>query len=101
MDFKNLDSYSQEELEEILDNASNSYYNSGKEELTDEEFDFLKEFLISKFPKTSYKNKTGYEVTGEKVKLPYWMGSMTNIKDNNNNHSLVELELSETSINCG
>ena len=42
MDFKNLDSYSQEELEEILDNASNSYYNSGKEVLTDEEFDFLK-----------------------------------------------------------
>ena len=81
MNFKNIDSYTQHEMEEILDNASNSYYNSGKEQLTDDEFDFLKEFLISKFPKTSYKNKTGYEVTGEKVELPYWMGSMTNKKD--------------------
>ena len=33
MDFKNIDSYSQEEIEEILDNASNSYYNSGKRNL--------------------------------------------------------------------
>ena len=38
MDFNNLDSYSQKELEEILNDASNSYYNTGKEELTDEEF---------------------------------------------------------------
>ena len=51
-----------------------------KEELTDEEFDFLKNFNF-KISKTSYKNKTGYEVKGEKVDLPYWMGSMTNIKE--------------------
>ena len=89
MDFKNIDSYTQQEIEEILDNASNSYYNSGKEELTDEEFDFLKEYLITKFPKTSYKNKTGYEVKGEKVELPYWMGSMTNIKENKKINSWI------------
>ena len=67
MDFNNLDSYSQKELEEILNDDSNSYYNTGKEELTDEEFDFLKQFLITKFPKTSFKNKIGYEVSGEKI----------------------------------
>jgi len=70
MDFAIIDSYTQEELEDYLNNVNNSYYNTGKEEITDEEFDFLKEYLISKFPKTSHKNKNGHEVSGKQVELP-------------------------------
>jgi len=90
MDFAIIDSYTQEELEDYLNNVNNSYYNTGKEEITDEEFDFLKEYLISKFPKTSHKNKTGHEVSGKKVELPYWMGSMTNIKEEKKINSWIK-----------
>ncbi len=85
MDFSNIDTYTQEELEELLDEANENYYNGKKGQksmMTDDEFDFVKEFLISKYPKTHYRNKTGYEVSsGKKVELPKWMGSMTNIKE--------------------
>jgi len=85
MDFSNIDTYTQEELEELLDEANENYYNGKKGQkgmMTDDEFDFVKEFLISKYPKTHYRNKTGHEVSsGKKVELPKWMGSMTNIKE--------------------
>lgn len=82
MDFQNIDNYSQEELEEILDDASNSYYNTNKLTLKDDEFDFVKEYLLSKYPHSKYKTKIGH-VTGNKVKLPYYMGSMDNLKKEN------------------
>ena len=80
MDFQDIDNYSQEELEEILDSASNSYYNTNKLTLKDEEFDFIKEYLLSKYPYSKYKTKVGH-VTNNKVKLPYYMGSMDNLKE--------------------
>jgi len=80
MNFQNIDNYSQEELEEILDDASNSYYNTNKLELIDSEFDFVKEYLLSKYPHSKYKTKVGH-VTGNKVQLPYYMGSMDNLKE--------------------
>ena len=80
MDYQNIDNYTQEELEHILDNASNAYYNTNKLTMNDEEFDFTKEYLLSKYPHSKYKTKVGH-VTGNKVKLPYYMGSMDNLKD--------------------
>ena len=80
MDFQDIDNYSQEELEEILDDASDSYYNTSKLVITDAEFDFVKEYLLSKYPHSKYKTKVGH-VTGNKVKLPYYMGSMDNLKE--------------------
>ena len=80
MDFQNIDNYTQEELEEILDDASNSYYNTDKLTLKDDEFDFVKEYLLSKYPHSKYKTKVGH-ITSNKVKLPYYMGSMDNLKE--------------------
>ena len=80
MDYQNIDNYTQEELEDILDNASNAYYNTNKLTMSDEDFDFIKEYLLSKYPYSKYKTKVGH-VTGNKVKLPYYMGSMDNLKD--------------------
>ena len=79
MDFNNIQSYSQEELENILDEASDKYYNTNKLTLTDQEFDCIKEFLITSFPKTKYKKQIGSDSSG-KIKLPVWMGSMDNLK---------------------
>ena len=80
MDFQDIDNYTQEELEEILDDASDSYYNTNKLSLTDNEFDFVKEYLLSKYPHSKYKTKVGH-ITNNKVKLPYYMGSMDNLKE--------------------
>ena len=79
MDFNNIQSYSQEELEDILDEASDKYYNTNKLTLTDQEFDCIKEYLINVFPKTKYKKQIGCDSSG-KIKLPVWMGSMDNLK---------------------
>lgn len=91
MEFSQIDTYSQEELEDILDEACETYYNAKKNkkskksengQLTDEEFDFVKEYLLTKFPNSHYKDKIGHEISsGKKVDLPKWMGSMTNIKE--------------------
>ena len=80
MDFQNIDNYSQEDLEELLDDASNSYYNTNKLTLSDSEFDFIKEYLLSQYPYSKYKTNIGYS-TSNKINLPYYMGSMDNLKE--------------------
>lgn len=82
MNLKNLYLYNQSELENILDDAEYKYYNDiDNSDLTDGEFDYIKEYLISHYPGTKYKNKIGTEkIDGNKVELPIWMGSMTNFK---------------------
>ena len=46
-------------------------------ESTDDVYDMLKEIAKNKFPNEIYFQSVGSEVRGEKVKLPYVMGSMT------------------------
>ena len=46
-------------------------------ESTDDVYDMLKEIAKNKFPNEIYFQNVGSEVRGEKVKLPYVMGSMT------------------------
>ena len=46
-------------------------------ESTDDVYDMLKEIAYQKFPNEVYFSEVGSEVRGEKVKLPYTMGSMT------------------------
>lgn len=84
MNLKNLYKYDLEELEEILDKAENTYYNNTNELiLLDNEFDYIKEYVIQHYPNSKYIKKIGTENKNiNKVKLPVWMGSMTNFKDN-------------------
>ena len=49
MNLQDIDNYTQDELENILDKASNAYYNTNKITMTDEDFDFVKEYLLSKY----------------------------------------------------
>lgn len=84
---QNIENYSKEELEEILDDASKYYYDNKKDkkgkdilELNDNEFDFIKEYLIVHYPDSKYINNIGTDCVEGKVELPIWMGSMTNKK---------------------
>ena len=80
MNFNNIHNYSQQEIEDILDEASKAYYDSKEQTLNDEEFDFLKSYLISHFPDSKYKDNIGTDCVEGKVDLPVHMGSMDNFK---------------------
>lgn len=80
-DFSNLESYDKNEIEHILDKACHDYYNTKKEYLTDNEFDFLKTYLLSHYPDSKYNKNIGCEIVDGKVDLPVHMGSIDNLKD--------------------
>ena len=93
-----IDEKTESELELLLDDASYEYYNTGETLITDEQFDFIKEFLVTKFPQTTkYTSQIGCDIAG-KVVLPAHMGSMTNIKDSKK-FSIIDFSIFGT-INC-
>jgi NAD-dependent DNA ligase/Mn-dependent DtxR family transcriptional regulator len=67
------------QLENILIEANNAYYNN-KPLMTDNEFDIIKEYIEKKYPKNKIVLEIGAPVERNKVKLPYFMGSMDKIK---------------------
>ena len=67
------------DLKVILSDADEAYYNSDSPILSDDEYDKIREFIVSK---DNTYSKVGSEVkTKVKVKLPVWMGSMDKRKD--------------------
>ena len=77
--FKNI---KEKELEKILRIASDSYYSSNKELLSDFVFDKLKHYLEENYPKNKFLLEVGAQITDEKdkIKLPVFMGSMNKKK---------------------
>lgn len=68
------------QLEKLLRNLSDAYYNTGKALVDDDVFDILKEILEERDPDNSFLRQIGAPVKKEKVKLPYPMGSLDKIK---------------------
>lgn len=65
-----------------LERAADAYYNKGSPLMSDDAFDALKDELEKLDPKHPFLKKVGAPVaTAEKVKLPYWMGSLDKIRD--------------------
>jgi len=88
-DFKNqgitiLDSLNEKELSEIIILASDRYYNTNSELMTDNEYDIVKEYTAKKFPKNIEVDLIGAPVKKNKVTLPYEMPSMDKIKPDSN-----------------
>ena len=75
-----LESSSPQTLVDVLTLSSNSYYNTDISLITDEEYDRIYEKLQDSDPSNSYLKFVGAEVKGNKVKLPYWIGSMNKKK---------------------
>tara|TARA_Y100000780_G_C13694897_1_gene421145 strand:- start:6692 stop:10003 length:3312 start_codon:yes stop_codon:yes gene_type:complete len=73
------------ELENLYEEANSAYYND-KPIFNDNLFDILKEYIEERYPKASVLEQTGadIDVEKEKVKLPYFMGSMDKIKPDTN-----------------
>jgi DNA ligase (NAD+) len=73
----------QKQLENVILEASNAYYNTESPILSDMAFDTLFELLNDKYPNSSTLDKIGSQIpdnTSNKVALPYHLGSMDKIK---------------------
>lgn len=77
-----LASMTADEIATLLEQASAAYYNSSKPLLSDELFDMVKDHLKRVSPRHPFLKKIGAPV-GQKVDLPYWMGSLDKIRDDN------------------
>jgi len=84
--FATMGALNKKQLEEVLTYLSDAYYNEGVSLISDEDYDRLVEQLKVKFG-TNAANSIGIgaEVVKNKVKLPYFMGSMDKIKPDKNN----------------
>jgi NAD-dependent DNA ligase len=76
-----LNSKNPDEIAEFLEKASIAYYNTSTPIITDDIYDILIEKLIKLAPKHPILSKIGAVEYGDKVDLPYWMGSLTKIRD--------------------
>jgi DNA ligase (NAD+) len=73
----------QKELEEIIVYSADKYYNTGKPVIEDNIYDLLFDYLKDKYPKSKVIKNIGAPIKSKnKVKLPYWLGSMDKIKPN-------------------
>lgn len=72
------------ELETFLRLAMDKYHND-KEIITDNQYDILIEYLEKKDPKNKFIKEVGAPTREdvEKIKLPYWLGSMNKMKTTN------------------
>ena len=75
-----LESSTPEILIKVLILCSDKYYNTNESLITDEEYDRVYEKLQEIDPNNPYLEQVGADVEGEKVELPYWIGSMNKKK---------------------
>ena len=78
---KTIETLKQKELVELVHFANDTYYNEAPL-LTDNEYDIIKEYAESKYPKNKALRAIGAPVQKDKVALPYFMASMDKIKPN-------------------
>lgn len=81
---KLLKTESVEELAKFLNEANIAYRNTSKPLISDDTYDLLEERLRKLDPKHPFLKKIGAvpaDDIGNKVKLPYWMGSLDKIRD--------------------
>lgn len=79
---KYLEKLTNEEIVNILHQADNAFFNENETLFTDDVYDIIKDYLQKKDPKNPYFQKVGADVNYNKEKLPFYMGSLDKIKDN-------------------
>jgi NAD-dependent DNA ligase len=82
--FTTIHSLSTTDLETVIIYASDKYYND-EPVISDAIYDMLREFLMMRNPKSKVLKQVGSPVKSKnKVKLPYYLGSMDKIKPPSN-----------------
>ena len=67
-------------LEKVLTLASQKYYSDEEPIISDQVYDIVLEVLQDRDPNNKVINNIGYKSSNDKIKLPYFMGSMNKIK---------------------
>lgn len=77
------------ELEQFIKYANHYYHNTDKTLVSDYAYDEIKDILKEKAPNSSVLDEVGAPIDGtkEKVKLPFYMGSMDKVKPGDKNLS--------------
>lgn len=80
-----LESLNENELSELIMSLNDNYYNgklnSKKMFLNDNDYDLIKEYTENKYPSNKTLKHIGSKITDKnKIKLPYFMGSLDKIK---------------------
>lgn len=83
--FSTMNALTKKQLESTIQYLSDMYYNEGANLISDEDFDRLRETLLRKFGHSKVAEEVGAEPKGDKVKLPFYLGSMDKIKPDRNN----------------
>jgi len=82
-----LESQSEKTLIEFIKHANHLYHTIGSPIITDDEYDIIREYIITKYPESDIENLIGAPVienAKNKVTLPYDMPSMDKIKPTTN-----------------
>ena len=82
----------------FLKKAADSYYNTGEPIISDELYDEFIDILKERSPNNPFLKTVGSSSKKNKVKLPYWLGSMNKIKDKNSLNNWLIKETSESYI---
>ncbi len=77
-----LKTLSNKQIVEVLEKADEAFFNTSITLLSDDIYDMVKDFLRKKDPKNAYLKKVGAQVEFNKEKLPYYLGSLDKIRDN-------------------
>ena len=70
----------QKKIVTFLEDCDKAFFNTNKTILNDDMYDLVKDYLKKLDPKNAYFKRVGADEE-TKVKLPYWMGSLDKIKD--------------------
>lgn len=75
-----LEKQTTEKVAKLIKDASYKYY-EGNPVISDDIFDIMRNYLSSHEPNHPVLKDVGASAPGEKVKLPYWMGSLDKIRE--------------------
>lgn len=93
-----FDSFDVNQIIEVLVWADHQYFNEGETFIEDSEYDALKQYTHGVNPTHPYFLGTGSEIRGGKVKLPYPMGSLTQVYQGDTSKWIAQNSLSKDNI---
>ena len=75
-----IEGLTEQQVTDIIVTANDSYYNTKKPLMTDNEYDIVREYAETKYPNNETIKQVGAPIEKNKVTLPYNMPSMDKIK---------------------
>lgn len=79
-----LKKMSNKQIVDVLQQSDEAFFNTNKTHLSDDIYDMVKEHLRKVDSKNPYLKKVGADIEFNKVVLPFYLGSLDKIKDNEN-----------------